>query len=174
MMKIRKNAFGFSVLLIMKEKKLYPFEEIKQKLVNYCVYQDRSHSEVELKMKEYVLIPEAKEEILLYLIKENYLNEERFARSYTRGKFYIKKWGRNKIKTSLFQKGITEKLIQKSFEEIDEKDYEKTLLDLIEKTIFTYKGLKDYQKKQKLIKYLISKGYEYNLILEILESKKIE
>lgn len=154
------------------EKKLFTFEEIKQKIVNYCVYQDRSHSEVEQKMKEFVLIPEAKEEILLYLIKENYLNEERFARSYTRGKFYIKKWGRNKIKTSLFQKGITEKLIQKSFDEIDEKDYVKTLADLIEKTIPTYKGLKDYQKKQKLIKFLISKGYEYELILDSLEAKK--
>ena len=137
-------------------------------------YQDRSHSEVEQKMKEYVLIPEAKEEILIFLIQENYLNEERFAKSYTRGKFYIKKWGRNKIKNSLLQKGITEKLIQKSFDEIAEKDYEKTLLDLIEKTIITYKGLKDYQKKQKLIKFLISKGYEYELILKILESKKME
>jgi len=158
----------------MQEKKLFTFDEIKQKLVNYCVYQDRSHSEVEQKMKEYVLIPEAKEEILIFLIQENYLNEERFAKSYTRGKFYIKKWGRNKIKNSLLQKGITEKLIQKSFDEIAEKDYEKTLLDLIEKTIITYKGLKDYQKKQKLIKFLISKGYEYELILKILESKKME
>lgn len=158
----------------MQEKKLFTFDEIKQKLVNYCVYQDRSHSEVEQKMKEYVLIPEAKEEILIFLIQENYLNEERFAKSYTRGKFYIKKWGKNKIKNSLLQKGITEKLIQKSFDEIAEKDYEKTLLDLIEKTIITYKGLKDYQKKQKLIKFLISKGYEYELILKILESKKME
>lgn len=156
------------------KKKLFTFEEIKQKLVNYCVYQDRSHSEVEQKMKEYMLIPEAKEEILVFLIQENYLNEERFAKSYSRGKFYIKKWGRNKIKNSLFQKGISEKLIQKSFEEIDENDYEKILLDLIEKTIITYKELKDYQKKQKLIKFLISKGYEYELILKILESKKME
>ena len=95
----------------MQEKKLFPFQEIKQKIVNYCVYQDRCHAEVEQKMKEFLLIPEAKEEILLYLIKENYLNEERFTRSYVRGKFYIKKWGRNKIKVNLLQKGISEKLI---------------------------------------------------------------
>jgi len=67
------------------EKKLFTFEEIKQKLVNYCVYQDRCHFEVEQKMREFVLIPEAKDEILLYLMKENYLNEERFTRSYIRG-----------------------------------------------------------------------------------------
>ncbi len=52
----------------MQDKKLFPFQEIKQKIVNYCVYQDRCHAEVEQKMKEFLLIPEAKEEILLYLI----------------------------------------------------------------------------------------------------------
>ena len=105
------------------EKKSYTFEEIKQKLVNYCVYQDRCHSEVEQKMRDFLLIPEAKDEIFLYLIKENYLNEERFTRSYIRGKFYIKHWGRTKIKMNLKQKGITEKLIANSMDEIDEQDY---------------------------------------------------
>ena len=109
------------------EHKSYTFLEIKQKMVNYCVYQDRCHQEVEQKMRDYLIIPEAKEEILLYLMKENYLNEERFTRSYIRGKFYIKSWGRNKIKNHLKFKGISEKLINSSFDEIDEDDYKKTL-----------------------------------------------
>ena len=154
----------------MQEKKLFPFQEIKQKLVNYCVYQDRCHAEVEQKMKEFVLIPEAKEEIILYLIKENYLNEERFARSYTRGKFYIKKWGKNKIKKQLRLKGISDKLIVKSFSEIDERDYQDTIRDFIEKLLPTYNGLKDYQRKQKLIKLLMSKGYEFEMIQNELKS----
>lgn len=151
------------------DKKSYTYEEIKQKMVNYCVYQDRSHFEVEQKMKEFLLIPEAKEEILLFLIKENFLNEERFAKSYTRGKFYIKKWGKNKIRMSLLQKGISERLIKKSFEEIDDEDYKRTISDLINKTLLTYKGLQEYQKKQKLIKFLISRGFEYEMILFNLE-----
>ena len=94
----------------MEEKrKLYTFEEIKQKLVNYCIYQDRCHQEVEQKMQDFLLIPEAKDEIMLYLINENYLNEERFARSYIRGKFYLKNWGRIKIKNHLKFKGISER-----------------------------------------------------------------
>lgn len=149
----------------MQEKKLFPFQEIKQKLVNFCVYQDRCHAEVEQKMKEFVLIPEAKEEIILYLIKENFLNEERFAKSFTRGKFYIKKWGKNKIKLNLLQKGISEKLILKSFLEINQEDYVKELKLLTEKLQPLGKGLKEYQKKQKIIKTLLSKGYEYDLIL---------
>lgn len=154
----------------MQEKKLFPFQEIKQKLVNFCVYQDRCHTEVEQKMNEFVLIPEAKEEILLYLMKENYLNEERFAKSFTRGKFYIKKWGKNKIKQQLRLKGISDKLITKSFLEIEERDYQETIRGFIEKLMPSYKGLKDYQRKQKLIKFLMSKGYEYDEIISQFQS----
>src|SRR5690606_14344418 len=107
----------------MPEKKSYTFSEIKQKLVNYCVYQDRCHQEVEQKMRDFLLIPEARDEILLYLMQENYLNEERFARSYIRGKFYMKSWGRNKIRIHLQQKGVPLKLINSSMEEIEDDDY---------------------------------------------------
>ncbi len=151
---------------MLPEKKSFTFEEIKQKIVNYCVYQDRCHAEVEQKMREFLLIPEAKEEILLYLIKENYLNEERFTRSYVRGNFYMKKWGRNKIKVNLLQKGISEKLIIKAYGEIDDNEYLAAIKTILEKIIPTFKGLKEYQKKQKAIKYLLSKGYEYDLIVK--------
>ena len=153
------------------EKKSYTFDEIKLKLVNYCVYQDRCHSEVEQKMRDFLLIPEAKDEIFLYLIKENYLNEERFTRSYIRGKFYIKHWGRSKIKMNLKQKGITEKLISKSMDEIDENDYKKTLNKIYQDYFSKQKGLKEYQKKSKTIKHLMSKGFEYDVILEIFNNE---
>lgn len=153
------------------EKKSYTFEEIKQKLVNYCVYQDRCHAEVEQKMRDFLLIPEAKDEIFLYLMKENYLNEERFTRSYIRGKFYIKHWGRNKIKMNLKMKGVTDKLISSSMDEIDDSDYEKTIARLFQNYYSTQKGLKDYQKKSKTIKHLLSKGYEYEAILELINNE---
>ncbi|AZB28232.1 regulatory protein RecX [Chryseobacterium balustinum] len=152
------------------EKKLFTFEEIKQKLANYCVYQDRCHAEVEQKMREFVLIPEAKEEILLFLMKENYLNEERFTRSYIRGKFYIKSWGRTKIKMHLKQKGITEKLISSCFDEIDESDYLNTINKIYENYESKLKGVKEYQKKAKTIKYLLSRGFEYEFILQVIEN----
>jgi len=148
------------------DKKSYTFEEIKQKMVNYCVYQDRCHLEVEQKMREFLLIPEAKDEILLYLMKENYLNEERFTRSYIRGKFNIKNWGRIKIKIHLKQKGISEKLISKCMDEIDEDDYRKIILQIWNNYYNRQKGLKDYQKKSKTIHYLISRGFEYEEILQ--------
>lgn len=146
------------------EKKSFTFDEIKQKLVNYCVYQDRCHAEVEQKMREFLLIEEAKEEIILYLMKENYLNEERFTRSYIRGKFYIKHWGRNKIRMNLKQKQISEKLINMCFDEIYEDDYIKTIRRIYEDYSSKQKGLQEYQKKTKTIKYLMSRGFEYEKI----------
>lgn len=133
------------------EKKSLTFSEIKLKMVNYCVYQDRCHAEVEQKMKEFLLIEEAKEEIMLYLLKENYLNEERFTRSYIRGKFYIKHWGKNKIKINLKLKQISEKLINACFDEIDDSDYEKTIKKIYDDYYSRQNGLKEYQKKSKTI-----------------------
>lgn len=147
------------------EKRSFTFEEIKQKMVNYCVYQDRCHFEVEQKMREFLLIPEAKEEIILYLLKDNYLNEERFTRSYIRGKFNIKKWGRNKIRMHLKQKGISEKLIQKCWDEIEEADYQNLIEITFENYFEKQKGIKDYQKIAKTIRFLISRGFEYERIL---------
>lgn len=155
----------------MEQKKSYTFSEIKLKMANYCVYQDRCHQEVEQKMRDFLLIPEAKEEILLFLMKEDYLNEERFTRSYIRGKFYMKSWGRNKIRNHLKFKGITEKLINRSFEEIDEEDYRATLGKLYENYVSKLKGAPAYQQKSKTIKYLLSKGYEYAEITEYLNSE---
>ncbi|MBW8362801.1 MAG: RecX family transcriptional regulator [Kaistella sp.] len=151
------------------EHKSYTFLEIKQKMVNYCVYQDRCHQEVEQKMRDYLVIPEAKEEILLYLMKENFLNEERFTRSYIRGKFYMKSWGRNKIKNHLKFKGISEKLINRCFDEIDEQDYENILKKIYENHYSKQKGLKEYQKKSKTITYLIGRGFEYEEIRRVME-----
>jgi regulatory protein len=150
------------------EHKSYTFLEIKQKMVNYCVYQDRCHQEVEQKMRDFLLIPEAKEEILLYLMKENYLNEERFTRSYIRGKFNMKSWGRNKILNHLKFKGVPEKLVRKCFDEIEDADYEKTLRKIYEDYFSRQKG-KDYQKRSKTIKYLLSRGFEYEEILRVEE-----
>ncbi|TXF77819.1 regulatory protein RecX [Chryseobacterium sp.] len=140
-------------------------------MVNYCVYQDRCHQEVEQKMRDFLLIPEAKEEILLYLLKENFLNEERFTRSYIRGKFYMKSWGRNKIRNHLKFKGISEKLINRCFDEIDEQDYDRTLEKIYQNHYLKQKGLKEYQKKSKTITYLIGRGFEYEEILRVMEGE---
>lgn len=153
----------------MNEKKSYTFDEIKKKIVNYCVYQERSHQEVEEKMKEFLLIPEAKDEIFLYLIQENFLNEERFVRCYIRGKFYHKKWGKHKIKNHLLQKNIQEKLIEKCFDEIEIEDYQQTILELYEKYNQSLTEKNRFKKNNKISRFLIGKGYFYEDFSHLLE-----
>lgn len=145
--------------------------QIKKKLADYCVYQDRSHYEVEQKLKELKTLNEDERgEILIWLIQNNFLNEERFSKSYARGKFYQKKWGKNKIKQGLKQKRIPTNLIDKAIEEINEEDYKSTLMELTEKKWNIIRESEVYLKKKKIYNYLLQKGYEYNLINEILKN----
>ncbi|MRJ07925.1 RecX family transcriptional regulator [Ornithobacterium rhinotracheale] len=152
----------------MKDGKSYTIAEIKEKMARYCAYQDRCHWEVEQKLKEFFLIPEAKDEVILMLMQHNFLNEERFAHSFVRGKFNQKQWGRLKITQELKKRNIGTRLINEALKQIDNQDYLKTLTDLMEKKAdhITYKN--EYDKRTKLTRYLMQKGYEYELIKEYL------
>ena len=105
------------------QKKIFTVDEIKKKLENYCIYQDRCHKEVEQKLKEFNLIDQAREMILLSLMKDNFLNEERFAKSFARGKFRIKKWGKKRITNELKYRDISNYNIKTALKEIDEEEY---------------------------------------------------
>ena len=139
----------------------YSIDEVKQKMARYCAYQERSHYQVEKKLREMGMIPEAVDAVMLFLIKENFLNEERFAHAYVRGKFYQKQWGKQKIIQGLKQHQIHLNLITKALSEIDETDYQKTIKNLIEKKSRQLPD-KSYQNKQKISRYLMQKGYKYD------------
>lgn len=149
----------------MKKEASFTFEEIKEKMAHYCAYQDRCHWEVENKMREFNLIPEAWDLIMIELIQQNFLNEERFARSFARGKFNQKKWGKMKIRQALRQKRVPEKLIELGLTEIDEAMYLETLEELFLKKEKELSQEKDSFKKQtKIRNYLLQKGFESELI----------
>lgn len=151
------------------EHKSYTFDEIKEKLAKYCAYQDRCHWEVENKMREYLLIPEAKDLILIYLIENKFLNEERFAKSFARGKFNQKKWGRNKIRVELRKRQVPLHLIEIGLKEIDDEIYTEVLKELFDKKKESLKLERDsFKKKAKIRNYLMQKGYESELIYELL------
>jgi len=149
-------------------KKSFTVDEIKRKLENYCVYQDRCHKEVEQKMREYFLIPEAKEMILLSLMKDNFLNEERFAKSFARGKFRIKNWGKQRIIRELKFKDISAYNIKTALKEIDEADYIATIYNITENRNAVISETNIYKRKQKLIGFLMRKGFENELIYKVV------
>ncbi|SDR83741.1 regulatory protein RecX [Christiangramia echinicola] len=148
------------------DQKSYTVKEALQKLMHYCAYRDRSQKEVEDKLDELRMIPEAKEKIIISLMQENFLNEERFARSFVRGKFRIKKWGRIKITQELKKKEISAPIIKLGLSEIKESDYRKTLYELAEKKADKITEPNPYKKKKKLADHFLRRGYESTLVFD--------
>ncbi len=164
------HYFKPTILLLLPpmKKTVVSVEEVKKKLARYCAYQDRCHKEVAQKLNEFNLIPEAREYILLHLLEHNFLNEERFAKSFARGKFRIKKWGKQRIVSELKFRNITAYTIKTALKEIDEKEYQETLWELAEKKNNSIKESKVFKRKKKLIDFLRSRGFESDLIYKVV------
>lgn len=151
-----------------EQKKYISKEEALAKLQRYCAYQDRCHKEVRSKLLDLGIYGDDLEDIIADLIIDNFLNEERFARSFARGKFRIKKWGRFRIQQELKQRQITGYCLRKAMEEIEEIDYLDTLEALILKKNRTLRAPNLFIRKGKLAKFIIGKGYESALVWETI------
>jgi regulatory protein len=149
--------------------KYFSKEEALQKAKQYCAYQERCHSEVKEKLYSFGLHKNEVDELLSNLIEENYLNEERFAFQFAGGKFRIKQWGRIKIKYALKQKQVSEYCIKKALTAINETDYSRTLKKLFDQKLKALQPEKNmFIKKRKLQDHLMQKGFEANLVRELI------
>ena len=143
------------------------------KAESWCAYQERSQQEVRNKLYEWNLFSNEVEEVISELITTNFLNEERFAHAYTSGKFNIKKWGKLKIKQGLKLKKVPDKLIQKALNGIEMDNYLAVLLATAVKKVATITEKDGLKKKYKLISYLQSKGFENDLIFDVLKANNL-
>jgi len=139
-------------------------QKILGKLQKYCAYQERCHQEVRMKLLKLKVYGDDLEEIMADLVKDNYLNEERFARAYARGKFRIKSWGRIRIKNELKRRQISAYCMRKAMSEIDDEAYEKVSVEVAKSLMRRYKDLGDFEKKRKVIAGMQRRGYEYEVI----------
>lgn len=157
----------------MKEKspKTYTQKQALKKAADYCAVQERCQQEIRDKLYLWGLHRTDVENIIAELISEGYINEERFARAYSRGKFHIKKWGKIKIKLGLKRKNISDYCIRKGFEEIDHNEYVKTIKALIQKKSKEIKEKNTYKNLNRLASFVISKGYESELVWDILRER---
>tara|TARA_Y100000589_G_scaffold62407_1_gene53713 strand:- start:43104 stop:43550 length:447 start_codon:yes stop_codon:yes gene_type:complete len=142
--------------------------EALEKMKKYCAYQERCQSELRQKLYILKVNSEDIDNILCHLIEENFLNEERFAKNFVRGKFRQKNWGKIKINQHLKQKGISDYCIKKGFKEINQEEYLKTLDVILLKKSKVLIEENPFIKKQKLAKYAINKGFENNLVWDLL------
>ena len=147
-------------------------EQALLQIRQFCVYRERCHSEVKEKLYALGLYKNDVEQLMAQLIEENYLNEERFAKQYAGGKFRMNNWGRVKIKYARRQKQVSEYSIKKGLKEISESDYKKTLQKLAEQKLKTLKNESNvFSKRKKLQDYLLQKGYEGELVRELVKEK---
>jgi regulatory protein len=150
-----------------EKQKSYSVKEATVKLMQFCAYRDRSHKEVEEKLRTMRMIPAAQEQIIIQLMQEDFLNEERFARSFARGKFRIKRWGKVKITQELKFKKISAPIIKLALTEINQEEYISTLYEIAEKKLKLLKEPDKYKQKRKLADFLLRRGYESSLVFDI-------
>ena len=155
----------------MTNNRVYDIKIAIERLKKYCSIQDRCQQDVIKKIKNWGLTKNSQDYILEILIQESYIDELRYTKSFCRGKFNIKKWGRNKIKYELKKKNISNNCILEGLNEIDEPSYLETMEKIfknkqenkLEKNIFI--------KNNKIASFLINKGYESNLVWDIIKQK---
>lgn len=149
-------------------KKYISQQEALILLQKYCAFQERCHSEVRTKLLSLGIYGELLEEIIGQLIEDDFLNELRFAKTYARGKFRMKAWGRIKIIHSLKQKGITDYCIKEAMKEINPEDYKESLQIILTQQLEKFPDLSPFERKSKAFRYALSRGYESGIIEELL------
>lgn len=149
------------------EQKL-SLEKALTKLQKFCAYQERCQEEVRSKLLDLEIYGEKLDSIIAELIADDFINEERFAQAFARGKFRIKKWGKNRIVQELKFRKISEYCIKKALKEIDEANYLETLSKIISDKLAYWNELPGQEKKYKTAQYAMSRGYESELIWKLL------
>jgi len=143
-------------------------EFLLAKMQNYCSYQERSFFDVKTKLISWNVQEKIMDKIISKLVDQDYLNEERYAKAFTGGKFRINKWGKNKIINELHKKQIPDIYIQIGINEIDDNEYFNTLKEIISKKDANLKIANQEKRMQKLANYAISRGYDRGIVWKVL------
>ncbi|HRN41318.1 MAG TPA: regulatory protein RecX [Vicingus sp.] len=146
------------------------YDRALEKAMWYCSFQERCVFDVETRFRAWNVKREDWDKIIDTLLEQNYLNEQRYIEAFVRGKFSIKKWGKMKIISELYQKKISGKEVAKAIDkEINDDDYHQTIIQLIDKKKQLLNEVDPQKLNEKLYRYLLSKGYESDLIFKFLK-----
>ena len=148
-------------------------DQVLDKMAKYCSYQERCVKDVKDKLKTFDIPQEERDKIMAYLLDNRFVNDERFAKSFVRGKVNQSGWGLNKIRFHLIQKGIAKELIDEALEQTDEELYRQRLTDILTTKAKTVKAASEFEKKRKLAAYAMQKGFEGNLVWKVLKDLAI-
>jgi regulatory protein len=145
---------------------IFSIKEAINKIEHFCAYQERCHEEVMQKLRTMKMDSEEIDTIMVHLISDNFLNEERFACSFARGKHRIKQWGKIRIINELNSKKITQTLINIALKEISSEEYATTFHTLAERNWESIRETNLMKKRKKFCDYMLRRGFESNLVFE--------
>ena len=148
-------------------------DQVLDKMAKYCAYQERCVKDVSDKLRTFDIPEEEKTKILDYLLDNRFVNDERYAKAFVRGKVNQSGWGVNKIRFHLMQKGIDKDLINEALGQTDEEVYRHRLIEILKTKAKTMKADSDFEKKRKLAAYAMQKGFEGSLVWETIKDLAI-
>lgn len=156
-------------MIPMEKDKNKTYRKALDKMESICSKKEMCKSNILRKLQSYPLKADETEAIIAQLEKEGFIDEERFAAAFVHDKWVINKWGRHKIRVQLLQKGIPEGHVQKALQHIDEEQYRNMLAKLLQDKATNMSEPDPIKRKAKLVRYAMNKGFEQDLIYNLME-----
>ena len=145
------------------------YSEALKYAMDLCSRQERCRSEVSEKLASFRLSPGNIEKVIEALLKENFINESRYAGNFTRDKLRFNKWGKVKIRYMLERKNIPETFVERAMDDIDEEYYLGILREELIKKRKTTKGNNAFELRGKLLRFAQQRGFETGVIYGMLD-----
>jgi len=138
-------------------------------LAALCAQAEHCQYEMTEKMRRWELPDDAQERVIQRLVKERYVDDERYARAFVKDKIRYNKWGRRKVEQALWQKRINEDIRQRVLDDLDDGEYLSVLRPLLKQKSKTTKAASDYELNQKLVRFALSRGFTFDIIRQCLD-----
>jgi regulatory protein len=144
-------------------------QEAYLQLAAMCAQAEHCEQEMRDKMKRWGIEPDAQDRVVARLVKERYVDNERYARAFVKDKIRYNKWGRRKVIRALWMKRIDDDIQRSVLDEIDDKEYIDVLVPLLKQKRKTIKAKSDYELNQKLVRFALSRGFDFSIIRQCMD-----
>ena len=144
-------------------------QEAYLQLAAMCAQAEHCEQEMRDKMKRWGIEPDAQDRVVARLVKERYVDNERYARAFVKDKIRYNKWGRRKVMQALWMKRIDDDIQRSVLDEIDDKEYIAVLAPLLKQKRKTIKAKSDYELNQKLVRFALGRGFDFGIIRQCMD-----
>ena len=144
-------------------------QEAYLQMAAMCAQAEHCEQEMRDKMKRWAIEPDAQDRVIARLIKERYIDNERYARAFVKDKIRYNKWGRRKVMQALWMKRIDDDILHQVLDEIDDKEYVDVLIPLLKQKRKAIKAKSDYELNQKLVRFALGRGFDFSIICQCMD-----